>query len=372
MRITFLQRSLDPPGGGNAVAAWMLHALAARHEVTTVTEHPWSADRVDAFYGTSLAGMAIVQRTVTGAAAALTQLPGRLVRLRMALVMREARRLADDTDLAITADNYASFTRPGVQYLHFPQSLRPSPSRYAPAVHLYYRMCDAISGLSWDGARQNRTLVNSRWTAERLRSFGIAADVLYPPVRDPGTGLDWDVREDNVVCIGRFDPTKRLDVVVAIVDAVRQHHPLTLTLVGSPTDRAYAREIRRLAATRPWVLIREDLEQPELFDLLRRSRFGVHAMVDEHFGIAAAEMCRAGCVTFGHHSGGLIEVLDARAELLWDTPEDAVRLIVQVLRDAGRGRALSLHLGDHASRFSCDRFCVRVGEVVDAFVGARA
>ena len=33
VRILIVQRSLSPPGGGNAVAAWMVHALAGEHDV---------------------------------------------------------------------------------------------------------------------------------------------------------------------------------------------------------------------------------------------------------------------------------------------------------------------------------------------------
>ena len=33
LRILIVQRSLSPPGGGNAVAAWMVHALAGRHDL---------------------------------------------------------------------------------------------------------------------------------------------------------------------------------------------------------------------------------------------------------------------------------------------------------------------------------------------------
>ena len=52
-RVLIVQRSLSPPGGGNAVAAWMVHALAGVHDVATVTASAWSAAETNAFYGTS-------------------------------------------------------------------------------------------------------------------------------------------------------------------------------------------------------------------------------------------------------------------------------------------------------------------------------
>ena len=56
MRVScIVQRSLSPPGGGNAVAAWMVHALAAEHDVG----HAHRARRgrppeTNAFYGTAI------------------------------------------------------------------------------------------------------------------------------------------------------------------------------------------------------------------------------------------------------------------------------------------------------------------------------
>ena len=44
MRVLLIQRTLAPPGGGNAVGAWMLQALAGTHEVDTLTLRGWSLE----------------------------------------------------------------------------------------------------------------------------------------------------------------------------------------------------------------------------------------------------------------------------------------------------------------------------------------
>src|SRR5262249_61339177 len=55
-RILFVQPSMQPPGGGNGVAAWMLQALADRHRVTVLTCKRWEPEAIDAVFGTRLAG----------------------------------------------------------------------------------------------------------------------------------------------------------------------------------------------------------------------------------------------------------------------------------------------------------------------------
>ena len=58
------------------------------------------------------------------------------------------------------------------------------------------------------------------------------------------------------------------------------------------------------ALQEPWVAILLGLSREELLQLASRQRYGLHAMQDEHFGIAVGDMLRAGCLPFVHNSGG--------------------------------------------------------------------
>lgn len=54
MRVLLMQRTLDPPGGGNAVAAWMLTRFRPGTRSRPLTGGPWNAARVNAFYRTAI------------------------------------------------------------------------------------------------------------------------------------------------------------------------------------------------------------------------------------------------------------------------------------------------------------------------------
>jgi glycosyltransferase involved in cell wall biosynthesis len=357
VRVVLLQRTLEPPGGGNAVAAWMLHALAPQHDVTTITERSWDAALVNRFYGTAIDKARVRQRHAAWPWSALARAPGRLDRLRLAVLQRVARRL--DADLFITADNYAAFPRPGVQYLHFPLPLHPAPAGPAPLVRAYYRACDALSGLNWEAAARNTTLVNSEWTAKGTATLGrLSTQVLYPPVPDPGAGLPWEDRENTFLCVGRFHGSKRLDLVIDIVRRARRTlSDARLVVVGSTVDAEYTARLRNwVAPISEWASIEVDLPQSELHARMRRARYGIHAMVDEHFGIAPAEMARAGCLVFVHDSGGLVEVVGGQQELRWATQDEAVARIEAIAAAPERARMLSTQLAAHAERFSSERF----------------
>jgi glycosyltransferase involved in cell wall biosynthesis len=370
VRILLVQHSLDPPGGGNAVAAWMLQALAGVHELSTLTMSRWHPRAVDAFYGTSLAGIEITQLHPPIALRAVRLLPGEIMRLRTSALFRGARRHAARFDLLITADNYGAFGRPGLQYLHYPAALRPEPRFLPPLVHLYYGLCDRLAGMSWETARLNRTLANSAWTAGLLqRERGIAATVLYPPVVDSGPGLPWHERSNTFLCVGRFHGSKRFELAVSILARARASMPdLRLRIIGSSVDREYRRRLVAMVRQFPeWITIEEDLTQPHLLDVMRQSRYAIHAMENEHFGMAAAEMARAGCIVFVHDSGGQVEAVGGAPEVLWRTADEAVsRIRAVALSSRAEQGALSARLSTHAARFSSERFVREFRDIVDA------
>lgn len=372
MRVLLVQRSLSPPGGGNAVAAWMLHALAAEHDAATLTAREWSAPETNAFYGTSIPGERIVKHIVPAPWRWLAALPEHHVtRLRMCSVLRYARPLASHYDFLITADNYAAFAKPGIQYVHYPADLQPEPARMKPIVGVYFAICDRVLGRRWTDAAANLTLANSRWTAAGLERLGEVSKpiVLYPPVIDSGEGLPWSERDDTFLCIGRFHGSKRIETAMSIVGRARaaQMPNARLIVVGSAVDREYTTRIQRLAARYgEWIEFREDLSREELNRLMGRSRFGIQAMENEHFGMATAEMTRAGCLVFAHDSGGSPEVLNNENALLWETENEAVRKIV----NAGDTAALRARLQSHAKVFSTESFVTRFRDIVAGFRGA--
>jgi glycosyltransferase involved in cell wall biosynthesis len=357
-RVLMVQRSLRPPGGGNAVAAWMVHALADRHDVATLTASRWSANETNAFYGTSIPDR-ITRHVLPAPWRWLVGLPAenKLSRIRMCSVLRYARRLASQYDILLTADNYAAFAKPGFQYLHFPADLDPEPARLKPIVDIYFTLCDRVLGAPWTDAAKNATITNSQWSAAGLERMGTVSKpvVLYPPVIDPGPGLPWDQRDDVFLCIGRFHGSKRIERTIAIVDRIRARSlpQARLKIVGSPIDREYTRRLHRLVERMrgDWIEFHEDLSRGALNQLMGRSRYGMQAMEHEHFGMATAEMTRAGCVVFAHRSGGSPEVLNHEDAVLWSSEDDAVEKFARLDVDRIRPR-----LRAHANTFSTERF----------------
>jgi glycosyltransferase involved in cell wall biosynthesis len=220
-------------------------------------------------------------------------------------------------------------------------------------------------------------LATSEWTAAGLEQLGELRQptVLYPPVLDPGTGRQWTERDDTFLIVGRFTPAKRIELAMSIVRRVRQQSipHARLIIVGSPVDADYASRLRHAAASEGgWIEFREDLSRDQLYELMRQSRYGIHAMDREHFGMATAEMTRAGCLAFAHGSGGSTEVLNHEARLLWSTEDEAVQKIDAMAgQPAADVDALRSRLRAHAEKFSTESFVRRFRDIVEAQVSSR-
>ena len=379
-RVLLVQPSLQPPGGGNGVAAWMLQALTEVHRVTVLSWTPVDVAPINRFFGTHLTRSSfdtiVLPRSWT-ASVDLTPLPLALVR--SGLLMRYARRFSDAYDVIVGVHNEADYGRRGIQYIHYPTYFRPRPAvdfrwyhRYAPVLNTYYRFADSLGDFSLARMKANLTLTNSYWTAGRVREFlGIDADVLYPPVTRPATIPAWTDRQHGFLAIGRVSPEKDFERIIRILSKVRTTAPtITLTVVGT-WDRKSARyynHLRQLAeAEGSWIQFRRDVSRDELAALMTTHRYGIHGMREEHFGMAPAEMAAAGMLVWVPAGGGQTEIVGDEPLLQFDSDGAAVDHIARVIGNDRDQRRLQEYLAHRAERFSTDRFVAEARAIVANF-----
>lgn len=334
---------------------------------------------LDRYAGTRLSGSGV--RVTTGPAwlrAASRFAPVPLSLLRRAGLMRAARRIAHRYDAVLSLDNEVDVGRRAVQYVHFPWGFWPRPDvdlrwyHLGPLVKAYYALAYRVSEVDRDRIAANATLVNSDWTGRRfVETYGGSPRTVYPPATLSCAPLPWEERRDRFVVAGRFSPEKELEKVIAIVEGVRQlGHDVSLLLVGTRARRGtaarYADRILRLARERAgWLEVRLDVPRNELEELLASSRWGLHGMSEEHYGMAVAEMVVAGCVPFVPNGGGQVEIVGDAAELRYGSVADAVAKIDAVRRDAGLLARIRAGLAARAPALSAERFEREIVEAVE-------
>jgi glycosyltransferase involved in cell wall biosynthesis len=110
-----------------------------------------------------------------------------------------------------------------------------------------------------------------------------------------------------------------------------------------------------------------DLSREQLVFEMTRHRYGIHTMEEEHFGIAPAEIQRAGCITFVHNSGGPAEIVGGHPQLVFNTVQEAADKIERVLTDGSLEEGLRSHVALQRDRFTVDAFCKSLREIVAGF-----
>ncbi len=377
-KVLLVQPSLQPPGGSTGVAVWIVEALKQEHAVSVLTWTPVEPASINRHYGTSLSESDVTVYEIHPMVRRLVDLvPGPTGLLKTCLLLRRCKKMTDDYDVIITANNEADFGCKGIQYVHFPRAHRFRPNAnmgwYPIASVLasaYYAFCRRISGFSFARMEQNLTLVNSDWTGTKVRErYGIEATTLYPPVSGSFPEIPWQDRDNGFVCIGRIAQEKELEKIIEIVAAVRsQGWDVHLHITGSQEDHRYYRRILQRVREHPtWMFLEQNRSRDELIRLISTHRYGIHGMAEEHFGIGVAELVRGGCIVFVPGGGGQVEIVGGDERLLYGSVEEAATKIVRAMSDPELQRSLRHHLTTRRELFSTSRFMRQIQELVRDF-----
>jgi len=387
-RILVYYGKLIPRGGGEGVAAWILEALRQDYALTLLTSEPVDFGLLDNHYGTSLAGFDIRVRTIPPLWRAFLGLdpdPGSFQK--HAYLMRISKRIRHGYDLVLSADSEGDFGAPAIQYIHYPILVHVYPSvrsscdlpwvkKLAFLSKGEIRPWMLVADFSFERVKANRTLVNSDWTGRWVkRVYGIDSTTVYPPA--PGTFPDipWEKREDGFVMIGRLSGEKQFDWGLKVLSLVRIKFPqVKMHVVGSSRHEArdYLPILHALVqANSAWATLHEEISREELAVLVARQRYGMHAQKDEHFGMAVAEMLRAGCIPFVHNSGGPPEIVGHDNRLMFDSAEEAAHKIMHVLGNPALQEELRRKLAARKERYSAATFVRAIRAEVELALKAR-
>lgn len=382
-KIAVVHPQLVAGGGSEACALWMVHALQHEFRVTLITMGDPGLDALNRAYGTSVDGSRVAVRSIPIPAG----MRRRFDALRGYRLARYCRRHARDFDLMVSAYNVMDFGRTGIQRVgdfSFDDGLRRSfyPRegvwgrflyRNSAGRSLYLWLGRRLSGIKGDGWKENWTLANSEWTKGLLRErFGLESEVIYPPVCGDFPDVPWGKRENGFVVMGRLAPEKSLESVIDVLGAVRREFDIHLHILGGSNGSAYSRRIAALVRdNREWASLEGPLYGGDKVRFLSRHKYGLSGCRHEAFGIAVAEMVKAGCLVWVPRDGGQVEIVD-RPELDYADRDEAVSKILAVLRDEPRAAGMRSELMAGSERFSTGRFVEEIRAVVRRFLESRA
>jgi glycosyltransferase involved in cell wall biosynthesis len=380
MKVGIYQNCWGWIGGAQYYAGVVAEALGREHEVEVVHHRAdFRREEVEEAFGLDLSPVAF--RRVAELPA--RRQPGKNPIARYRRERAWCAELSRPYDLFLSDCGVPLFCHAprGVVLVHFPYMDRDAfhgrvtpdwsrrPSLERAAARLYH-------AIEWSRrySTYQLTIANSFFTRRWIRDrWGVDATVVYPPAR---SGFRPGRKEKVILGVGRFNPEKRQDALIA---AFRRGCDVglegwRLVLAGSYREAAenaeFLRELRRLAEGYP-VEIAPNLPGAELNRLFESASIYWHAMgygVDEshapermeHFGIVTVEAMAAGCVPIVFAGGGQPEIVrHLRDGFLWWEPSDLVDQTMSLAADPGRLALLSATARGRAREFSKEAFASR-------------
>lgn len=349
-RILFVHPDVYAFGGAEQVCVRMMAAAQRVGQVTLVhCGGPLDCERIWNWFQITL-DPARVRFITAGSMGAILGHARRKPIMKYALALRYARKLVSEFDLVV--GSYGECPIPahrGIQYINIPifsaapqflryLNVKPDALQQVLLRPFYIRVSRWLCGWDLKEIVQKRTLVNSVWTSGIVRQvYGVSSSVANPDIEvklRPGgqDWVNWTDREMAFVMLGRFHPSKRLELGIEVIQRIRsQGHDVQLHLVGRGADR-YVKQLERSIAGMSSVHLHLDLPRSEMEKLIVTKKFGLHACEFEHFGIAAAEMQALGCVVFAPDFAGQREVVIDPDQRYVDV-DDAVKKISKFLND---------------------------------------
>lgn len=371
-------------GGSEARVMWGIEALKKDYEVSLITTGNVDLDKLNRFYGTSVRSneVRIHQSPIFPF---LQELPWGDA-LRGALYQRCCRKIANNFDVLISTYNLCDFGVPAIHCLadfSWDEEIRvnfhPTPVGPRSFFHQYSLLRKVYLGIARILSRpsgrnlfsgEDIILANSNWSANLIRKkYGMEVDTLYPPVTNEFPLVPLEEREVGFVCIGRISPEKRIEQIINILKVVRDRgHDIHLHVIGGIDGGPYGKKIQKLCYRhKEWIIAEGSCFGEKKQSLLTGHKFGIHACQGEAFGIGVAEMVKADCIVFTPSEGGQAEIVNHQS-LLYDSVEDAVDKVDDVLRQPNLQSDLRDHLKRQGAIFSKSNFANGLRSVVKNFL----
>lgn len=132
--------------------------------------------------------------------------------------------------------------------------------------------------------------------------------VIYPPVDIATFRNNCPERTRSVVTVGRFGPDKRQLEQIKLAE---QLPDIPFHIVGFAGNVHYYRRCKLYAKEHELsnVHLHPDAPFEQMVALLQESKFFLHTLINEPFGITAVQAIAAGCLPIVHDSGGQCETV---------------------------------------------------------------
>ena len=235
------------------------------------------------------------------------------------------RYLTSDYDLLINTSNSLMLlpkNKQVITYMFFPRKRRIMANEvniHRPDIHFrpwsIRRPQRVVLRLMYRFSRphhSHKVVCMTRFTCSALKQeYPMLQDlpIVYPPV-DTGwmTAHNYQERQRAIVTVGRFTPDKRQFEQIKLAEALPD---VPFHIIGFAGGNEYYRRCQRYVDERRLrhVQLHPDAPFEQMRALLQSSKFFLHTLINEPFGLTTVQAITAGCLPIVHDSGGQREIV---------------------------------------------------------------
>lgn len=213
----------------------------------------------------------------------------------------------------------------------------------------------------WDLKTANNVhyfIANSEHVRRRIQaSYNRDSKVIYPPVRTNKFSLYEGERKDYYLCLGRFVPYKKIDMIVR---AFQQMPDKKLVLIGEGYGTQQFTEILEHSKNIEWLGYRKDAEMIKYIQEAQACIFAAK----EDFGILCVEVQSCGTPVIALDYGGYTETVNDGVSGYLFPEQDEASLIDAVNRFEQHPLTDHKAIRENSLRFSDERFRREMKEYV--------
>lgn len=218
-----------------------------------------------------------------------------------------------------------------------------------------------------------RFIANSKFTQERMKKILkiSKSQVIYPAVDTEKYSrlTKSDSRQDQVVTIGRFTREKNLHLIPEIASKCPDYIKFVIVTASAGVNNGLMNEFNfacKKFGVESRITLYLDIPFEQKLEILKKSKVYLHMMPAEHFGLALAEACSAGCLPVVVKGGGQEEIVEGIPHSVYDEFSHAAELVSLAINSWNpvKSKEVSSLMEERFSKknFS-DQFCALIEEV---------
>jgi glycosyltransferase involved in cell wall biosynthesis len=348
-------------GGAESVCIKTIQALKDKYAVDlVVTEKDVNIEDINRFYGTHFKEQDLH----------ITKLspPIKGTIWNSHSVQRYYKKNKNNYCFAFSTKNEMDLGGKGIQYIHFPLLKNKKVANFTFKKKIYKKIGEIVSGYSQDRMKKNLTITNSCWTKEQIKNiYGIESQVIYPPIESDFPSKNWGERTEGFICISRISPEKNIKEAINILKKIRKEYDIHAHLVGSPGEKEYTDEIKKICHhNSDWITLELSPGRERIKTLLSKYKYGIHTTPNEHFGMVVAEMLQADTIPFTYNTGGQTEITN-NSDIQFFSTQDAVEKIIRVIKDQNKQVSIKEKLDQQKNKFTVANFTNNIQKTVNNF-----